>query len=268
MGITYTTGMVVIGYNFERKTNMASGIVGTGAGMGKFLMPMVWQTLLDNYSLSGTFLLIGGITLNLCIAGLLYRPSRLELRFKVSLSCQNGVIHPPSSTCKSCSLLSNGPFILFCFSILLWSTGIAGVYIHLPSYAIFNGFSDSFTILIISVMGIANIPGRILTGLVATSNDVDELVLYGGTFGLTGIATLLLPLGAKHYAGYMIYALVFGFYNGGVYTILLTITTYLVGIDNLSGAFATETFFGGIGFLIGPSLAGEFNVICLNGNCI
>lgn len=249
--------MVVIGYNFNGKRNLASGIVSSGAGMGTFLMPMVWQILLDNYSLSGTFLLLGGISFNLCIAGALYRPSPLELKLKVSSSCHCGEIRSASSF-KSLSLLSNGPFVLLCFSILLWSTGIAGVYLHLPSYAISNGFSDSSAFFLISVMGIATIPGRILTGIAATSSDVDELVLYGGTFGLSGIATLLLPLVGKHYAGYLIYAFVCGFYNGGVYAILLTITTFLVGINNLSGAFAVEMFFCGIGYLIGPPLAGEY----------
>lgn len=256
IGLTYSSSIVVLGYNFDRSRNLASGLVASGSGIGTFLVPIIWRRSFTKYGISGAFLMIGAFAFHASIAGILFRPSKTELQHKMTTPCSRRSRRksPESGGSRLCT---NYSFWLFCVSIFCWSLGVSSVYLHLPTYAKTNGISDSDASFVISIVGIVSIIGRIMTGLAAHSVDVEELILYSGNFGITGLATCLLPLFADTYAGFVVYVVIFGMYSGGVYALLLTITMDIVGIENLSNAFGVEMIFCGTGYLIGPPLSGK-----------
>ena len=72
--------MVVINQYFEKKRGIANGIALPGSGFGSMAIPPIMLYALDTYGLEGTLLIVGGISLNICVCGMLFRPANFYLR--------------------------------------------------------------------------------------------------------------------------------------------------------------------------------------------
>lgn len=250
--------MIVLGYNLDKNKNLASGIVISGAGVGVFVIPMLWQWLLDAYGLSGTFLLIGGLSLQLSLSGVLYRPSNLERTYKVPIQCHRKGKSTSSRTCAQNPIFHSLPLCFLCGSVLFVNAGMSAVYVHLPTYATTKGFSDGQSYFLISLVGVGSLMGRLLVGVAGNSIDIDELNLSGGCLAIAGMATLVLPAFADSYNAFMVYSVIWGFYHGGMSPLLLAMSVEMVGVKALASAFAAEMVFCGIGFIVGPIIAGLY----------
>ena len=124
--------------------------------------------------------------------------------------------------------------------------------------------SASFSL---SIAGIGSLISRILVGWAAADEHIDEKTLYFGSLGITGVATILLPLYGSGIAAQVFYPLIFGVYTGGVYTLVNPITVELVGVHRLATAFGFQNLVSGIGVLIGPPIAGNNTNLIKAGSC-
>lgn len=73
-GFSYGPALVVLGRYFDKKRGIASSLGNMGVSVGSLVFPPVIRLLLDSYGLRGALAVIGGILLNLCVAGALMRP--------------------------------------------------------------------------------------------------------------------------------------------------------------------------------------------------
>ncbi|XP_061165785.1 monocarboxylate transporter 9-like [Saccostrea echinata] len=73
-GLILAPGLVIPGLYFEKKLPLALGLGSSGSGLGSFIFPNLMRFLLDEYSVSGCLLIMGGIMLHVCLFALLYRP--------------------------------------------------------------------------------------------------------------------------------------------------------------------------------------------------
>ena len=72
--------MVVVNQYFEKKRGLANGIALSGSGFGCMAISPLMLYALDTYGLEGTLLIVGGIALNICVCGMLFRPAKFYLR--------------------------------------------------------------------------------------------------------------------------------------------------------------------------------------------
>ena len=72
--LSFTPSVGHVALYFEKRKILAVGITTAGAGVGSFMSAPLITFLLDEYGLRGTFLIVGGVVLNLCVCGSLYRP--------------------------------------------------------------------------------------------------------------------------------------------------------------------------------------------------
>ena len=70
----YLPSVVSVGYYFEKKRALATGIAVCGAGVGTFMFAPIGRLLLDNYSWQSAMIIISGIVLNSLVCGMLMRP--------------------------------------------------------------------------------------------------------------------------------------------------------------------------------------------------
>ena len=63
-----------MGLYFDKKKTLATGLGLAGSGVGALIASPLTNALLEEYGLPGTFLVLAGICLNLCVAGMLLRP--------------------------------------------------------------------------------------------------------------------------------------------------------------------------------------------------
>lgn len=73
-GFSYGPALVVLGRYFDKKRGIATSLGNMGVSCGSLVFPPIIRLLLDSYGLRGALAVIGGILLNLCVAGALMRP--------------------------------------------------------------------------------------------------------------------------------------------------------------------------------------------------
>ena len=59
---------------FQHSLALANGIAMSGASMGGMFLPFFYQFILEKYTLKGSFFILAGLWLNLCVVGALLRP--------------------------------------------------------------------------------------------------------------------------------------------------------------------------------------------------
>ncbi|CAH1782265.1 unnamed protein product, partial [Owenia fusiformis] len=73
--LAYAPSIVLVGQYFDKRRALANGLAISGAGVGTFVMPLLMRFFLDVYSVEGTMIVLGGVVLNVCICGMLLRPT-------------------------------------------------------------------------------------------------------------------------------------------------------------------------------------------------
>ncbi|CAH1104894.1 unnamed protein product [Psylliodes chrysocephalus] len=73
-GLIYLPAVVCVGYYFETKRSLATGIAVCGSGVGTFAFAPLATILLENYGWRGANLILAGLILNCVIFGALMRP--------------------------------------------------------------------------------------------------------------------------------------------------------------------------------------------------
>lgn len=71
---SYGPALVVLGRYFEKKRAIATSLGELGTSFAYLVYPPMVRFLLDTYGLRGALAIVGGILLNLCVAGALMRP--------------------------------------------------------------------------------------------------------------------------------------------------------------------------------------------------
>jgi hypothetical protein len=154
-----------------------------------FIAGPLTQTLLNEYGLQGTFLILAAVASNIIVAGALMRPSDLVGRCKRRIEnpmfhiqyCKQQQIKDLFNKMSTCRMF----FTLFANLLLL-------LY-DISSMLCFIG--STF--------------GRILTGVAIGNNGIDPVLLNFGLNGLVGLLTVLFPYYSHLAEGRIIYAFLF-----------------------------------------------------------
>ncbi|XP_008556560.1 monocarboxylate transporter 12 isoform X2 [Microplitis demolitor] len=73
-GLIYLPAVVCVGYYFETKRSLATGIAVCGSGFGTFAFAPLANFLVESYSWKGAHLILAGLILNCAVFGALMRP--------------------------------------------------------------------------------------------------------------------------------------------------------------------------------------------------
>ena len=82
-GMIYLPAVVAVGYYFETKRSLATGIAVCGSGFGTFAFAPLAQYLLKNYGWKNSLLIFAGLILNCAIFGAMMRPLKYPKKKKV-----------------------------------------------------------------------------------------------------------------------------------------------------------------------------------------
>ncbi|CDW59824.1 monocarboxylate transporter 3 [Trichuris trichiura] len=73
-GLTYIPAVVFVGYYFERKRAIATGIAMAGSGVGAVVMPPLYAMVIEEYTWRGAMLIFASLFLQCAVLGSLMRP--------------------------------------------------------------------------------------------------------------------------------------------------------------------------------------------------
>ena len=73
-GLMYLPSIVMVGYYFDKKRSLATGITVCGSSTGIFVLAPLASNLVEQFTWIGTNIILGGLILNGIVMGALYRP--------------------------------------------------------------------------------------------------------------------------------------------------------------------------------------------------
>ena len=244
LGIAYIPAITAVSYYFKRKINIAAGIAASGIGVGNFVYPVLIRYLINAYEWKSSLLVLGALSLNLCVFGALIRP-----------------IERPDIQRKNLPIIDITPFkkkgyLMLCFNNFLWCCGISVLYLHLTALAESEGIDSDRSAYLLSALGIANLIGRFAYGFIAHHPKINIIVLYGVSFCVAGLFVCLTPF-CKTFAGIMSAAVLFGLFSGCFGTLLVSILIQILGLRRFANGYGCLLLFEAAGQLIGGPLAGK-----------
>ncbi|ESO86340.1 hypothetical protein LOTGIDRAFT_167154 [Lottia gigantea] len=262
-GLCHTGCLVSLGYYFKEKIGMVSGIALSGCGLCMFVFPPLTQFLFDTYGINGAFLILGGIGFQATMLGSLMTPTKYEKHTSRRL-CRKSHDGNKDYLIKKKSVhqtAGSGLALFRSFSVwglmistFCFSMALSTVYLLLPEYFIHHGSSKQEAALVLSVCGVTGIISRVMVGFLSSSFDVS--VVYSTLFGITATVTLCLKV-MTSLASKMTYTAMFGMYVGGCWVLHYNLVVECVGLDQLSTCYGLVMMIGGIGYLVGPPIAGK-----------
>ncbi|CAL1543935.1 unnamed protein product, partial [Lymnaea stagnalis] len=83
-GLVYAPALIIVGMYFDRRVGLAAGLGTSGVGIGTFVIVPLAQYLSEHHGFIVTYLIMGGLSLNMLVAGMLFRP--LSMHYKITRS--------------------------------------------------------------------------------------------------------------------------------------------------------------------------------------
>ncbi|XP_057183937.1 monocarboxylate transporter 13 isoform X2 [Triplophysa rosa] len=238
---------------FTTRRSLAMGLGFTGIGLASFAFSPLFQYLVEVYAWRGALLILGGLSFNMIACGALIRPIWNPKAVAKTSSNHNKCsrIHE----CFEISLLSHRGFLTYTLAITFFNAGYFIPYVHLVAHSRHIGFSEYQAAFVISVTGVADIVGRVVSGWASDLGKMRMLHMLTVWTGLLGIFLLLIPLGVT-YSGLLVVSLAYGFCAGAMTPLAFAVVPEIVGMERMLGALGLLQFLESIGGLLGAPLSG------------
>ncbi|ESO11891.1 hypothetical protein HELRODRAFT_185246 [Helobdella robusta] len=153
------------------------------------------------------------------------------------------------------SLLKDPNFALILVGNFFASIGAYIPFVYIAERAIYLNISENNAAFLISIIGIANIVGRLLSGTLANIPRLNTLLMHNVAVTLAGVMCLLNTFFTS-FATICIFAVVFGFCVATWISVTPPILCNLLGLEKLTNAFGVLVMIRGIATLIGTPMAG------------
>ncbi|XP_058598161.1 monocarboxylate transporter 2 [Neofelis nebulosa] len=264
--------LTIIGKYFYKKRPMANGLAMAGSPVFLSTLAPFNQYLFNTFGWKGSFLILGGLLLNACVAGSLMRPVEPKQATKKSKN-KIGIKENDPDVKKShrkksrwervnkyldFSLFKHRGFLIYLSGNVIMFLGFFAPIIFLAPYAKDKGIDEYSAAFLLSIMAFVDMFARPCGGIVANSKFIRPRIQYFFSFAVmfNGVCHLLCPL-AEDYTSLVLYAVFFGLGFGSVSSVLFETLMDLVGPQRFSSAVGLVTVVECCPVLLGPPLAGK-----------
>ncbi len=260
VGIGFSTHDVItlstVARWFVMRRGMMSGLVKVGTGAGQLTVPLIATGLIALFGWRNAYLIIGAVSLTVLVTvaqlmkrdpqgiGQLPDGGRHRIRSAALSRPQSLPLRVVARTLSFWTLCLAEFAIFFCLLTTI---------VHIVPHARDQGLEPAAAAAILSTIGGVSILGRIVMG---TANDG-----IGGKRSL--IVCFIILIGSLVWlqlavSAWMlfIFAIVYGFAHGGLFTVMSPTVAELFGTGSHGLLFGTVLFSGTIGGSIGPWLTG------------
>lgn len=271
--------LTIIGTYFSVKRPMANGLAMAGSPVLLFTLAPLNQFLFDSFGWRGSFLILGSIVLNCCVAGALMRPVNRSVKPKerdraaadetvtANSAQMDNLLSEESrseSSSQSClhkfidfSLFKHRGFLIYLAGNVVMFFGFFAPVVFLAPYAKHQGVDEYSAAFLLSIFALVDMFVRPTTGFIGNLKVIRPRIQYFFSFAVTysGICHILCPV-TSGYAGLVAYAVFFGVGFGMVCALLFEVLMDLVGAHRFSSAVGLVTIVECAPVLLGPPLAG------------
>lgn len=260
----------MIGKYFYNRRPIANGIAMAGSPVFLSTLAPLNSWLYDAFGWRGSFLILGGLLLNCCVAGSLMRPIGPKPQpAKCDAEAGDGkadALQPqPKKTVLQTinsfidlTLFKHRGFLLYLTGNVVMFFGLFAPLVFLSNYAKSNNISKEKAAFLLSVLAFVDMFARPSMGLLANTKWVRPRVQYffAAAVLYNGVCHVLAPLSVD-YTGFVVYAIFFGFAFGWLSAVLFETLMDLVGAQRFSSAVGLVTIVECGPVLLGPPLTGK-----------
>ncbi|XP_068452977.1 monocarboxylate transporter 2-like [Clinocottus analis] len=286
LALNLQPALTIIGTYFQVKRPMANGIAMAGSPVILFTLAPLNQFLFDSFGWRGSFLILGAIVLNCCVAGALMRPvnkntqpkPKAELPERDRAAAEKAALpdtreqsadlltgeNQDESKSQGClrkfidlSLFKHRGFLIYLIGNVVMFFGFFAPVVFMAPYAKHQGVDEYSAAFLLSIFALVDMFTRPTTGFIGNSKWIRPRIQYFFSFAVSfnGVCHLLCPL-LPGYAGLVVYAIIFGLAFGMVCALLFEVLMDLVGAQRFSSAVGLVTIIECGPVLLGPPLSG------------
>ncbi|MBZ3873131.1 Monocarboxylate transporter 1 [Sciurus carolinensis] len=283
--------LTMISKYFYKKRPLANGLAMAGSPVLLAVLAPLNQTLFDVFGCKGSFLILGGLLLNCCVAGALMRPLGPEPTQAEKVKGKDSLQEIGKSNAKKVaddagkfndgndkekkrsvfqivnqfldlSLFTHRGFILYLSGNVIMAFGLAAPLVFLSSYAKSQHYASEKAAFLLSILSFVDIIARPSMGLVANTKWIRPRIQYffAASLFANGVCHMVLPFSTS-YIGFCVYAGFLGFAFGWLSSLLFETLMDLVGPQRFSSAMGLVTIVECCPVLLGPPLLGRLNDI-------
>ncbi|MGO4392777.1 MFS transporter [Variovorax sp. M-6] len=229
---------------FSRQRGLALGIAITGTGVGAILVPLIVTPAIASFGWRATYLGLAAVVLALLPLIAYF------LRGADAAPVEEGRRRAPQGSLKA---LADPRFFRIAAVFLLCSVGIFGTIVHIVPMLTDLGLSPNRAAGLASILGVAVIVGRIVTGLLLDMFDAARLSATLFTLSATGMLLLSTGKPALVLPG----LLMTGFAVGAEFDLAAYLVSRRFPLNLYSTLFGGVYATVAIGAGVGPFLAGR-----------
>lgn len=264
--------LTMIGKYFYHRRPIANGIAMAGSPVFLSTLAPLNSWLYDEFGWRGSFLILGGLLLNCCVAGSLMRPIGPKPQppaadSEAGEAKKADAVQPqPKKTVLQTinsfidlTLFKHRGFLLYLMGNVVMFLGLFAPLVFLSNYAKSKQISKEKAAFLLSILAFVDMFARPSMGLLANTKWVRPRVqfFFAAAVLYNGVCHVLAPLSVD-YTGFIIYAIFFGFAFGWLSAVLFETLMDLVGAQRFSSAVGLVTIVECAPVLLGPPLTGSF----------
>ncbi|XP_069085155.1 monocarboxylate transporter 2 [Pleurodeles waltl] len=260
--------LTIIGKYFFKKRPIANGMAMAGSPVFLSTLAPLNQFLFNMFGWRGSFLILGGLLLNCCVAGSLMRPVRPK-QAPTKKDVEKAPVESMASNDKKLtvlqtinsyldlSLFKHRGFLIYLSGNCIMFLGFFAPIVFLAPYAKHMGIDEYSAAFLLSILAFVDMFARPSMGLLANSKLIRPKIQYFFSFAVlyNGICHVMCPF-ASDYTGLVVYSVFFGFAFGMVSSVLFETLMDLVGAARFSSAVGLVTIVECCPVLLGPPLGG------------
>ncbi|XP_077369333.1 monocarboxylate transporter 1-like [Festucalex cinctus] len=257
--------LTMIGKYFYKRRPIANGIAMAGSPVFLSTLAPLNSWLYDRFGWRGSFLILGGLLLNCCVAGSLMRPIGPPPAPRGRPPPEDGEAPPKRTALQTLNsfidltLFKHRGFLLYLLGNVVMFFGLFAPLVFLSNFAKSKDISKDKAAFLLSILAFVDMFARPSMGLLANTKWVRPRVQYffAAAVLYNGVCHVMAPL-SNDYTGFVIYAVFFGFAFGWLSSVLFETLMDLVGAQRFSSAVGLVTVVECAPVLLGPPLTGSF----------
>lgn len=249
--------LTMIGKYFFLKRPIANGIAMAGSPVFLSTLAPLNTWLFEKFGWRGSFLILGGLLLNCCVAGSVMRPIGPK-PVPAPKSTERRTAGQIINSLIDLSLFKHRGFLLYIMGNSIMFFGLFTPLVFLSNYAKSKDIPKEKAAFLLSVLAFVDMVARPSMGMVANTKWIRPRVQYffAASVLYNGVCHIFAPM-STDYKGFVIYAIFFGFAFGWLSSVLFETLMDLVGAQRFSSAVGLVTIVECGPVLLSPPLLGE-----------
>ncbi|KAI0006260.1 putative MFS monocarboxylate transporter [Xylariaceae sp. FL0662B] len=240
-GCLYIPSIAIIPQYFQKRKALAIGIVTSGSSLGGVIYSLMFQGLQPRVGFGWATRIMGFVplaTVSISLIVLRRRTAAVEIRSLLDLQA-----------------FRERPYVLYCAGICLSFLAFFAPVFYLQPYALTHGLKDQpVALYLTAILNAASVLGRLGPSFVA--NRIGPIHTLFLSVMLTGITTFSW-INTNSGAGNIAFAVLFGFFSGGIVALPpVVLTSFTTDLSRLGTRLGMSAVLNGVGSLIGAPIAG------------